>query len=208
MAEQPRIKICGLREPRHGALASDLGVWAIGLVFAAGSPRQVDTATARRVVNATAAHIAKVGVFVNTHPQDMASVADQVGLTHIQVHGECDIAATRAHVGLPVLEGFGVATLLDLEHVASSDADLVLLDAQVPGEHGGTGVRADWQLIGDNRPQRPFLLAGGLDADNVATAVTSLHPWGVDVSSGVESSRGVKDSDLMAAFVAAVRESR
>jgi phosphoribosylanthranilate isomerase len=207
MADLPRIKICGLREPRHGALASELGVWAIGLVFASGSPRLVDAPTARSVVDATSRDVAKVGVFVDTSPGEIAALAVEVGLTHVQVHGNHDIRALRSLCQLPVLEGVGVATVEDLRHVGESDADLVLLDARVPGAHGGTGVRADWQLIGDNRPERPFLLAGGLDSENVAAAIDRLHPWGVDVSSGVESARGMKDSDLMAAFVSAVQQS-
>ncbi len=204
MAESPRIKICGLREPAHGALVSDLGVWAIGLMFAPHSPRLVDIETARRVCDATAPRVARVGVFVGAGPEEIAHVADAVGLTHVQVHGDADIGAIRDATGRPVLMGLGVASVADLSAVSTCGADLVLLDAKVAGEHGGTGALADWGAIAEQRPTRPFLLAGGLHSANVAHAIATVAPWGVDVSSGVESSRGVKDSGRIAAFVAAV----
>jgi phosphoribosylanthranilate isomerase len=205
MPEAPRIKICGLREPGHGALAGDLGVWAIGLMFAPRSPRLIDVATARLVARATDPQVARVGVFVGSTPDEIGHIADAVGLTHIQVHGSADVPAIREVTGRPVLKGFGVATTEDLDVVNASDADLVLLDAKVAGEDGGTGHVADWDVIATRRPTRPFLLAGGLTPDNVGEAFARVRPWGVDVSSGVEQTRGVKDSELIAAFVAAVR---
>lgn len=206
MPEAPRIKICGLREPNHGALAGDLGVWAIGLMFAPRSPRLVDVETARLVARATGPHVAIVGVFVGSTPDEIGHVADAVGLTHIQVHGSADVTAIREVTGRPVLKGFGVATADDLDVVTRSDADLVLLDAKVAGEDGGTGHVADWDVIATRRPTRPFLLAGGLTPGNVGEAYARVRPRGVDVSSGVERTRGVKDSELIAAFVAAVRK--
>lgn len=205
MPEAPRIKICGLREPAHGELAGDLGVWAIGLMFAPRSPRLVDVETARTIVRATASAVARVGVFVGSSADEIGHIADAVGLTHVQVHGQADVTAIREVTGRPVLKGFGVAGPDDLAVVSRSDADLVLLDAKVAGQDGGTGHVADWDVIAAHRPTRPFLLAGGLTVDNVGEALARVQPWGVDVSSGVERSRGVKDSELIAAFVAAVR---
>lgn len=205
MSEAPRIKICGLRDPSHGALAGDLGVWAIGLMFAPRSPRLVDIATATLVARATDPAVARIGVFVGSTPDEIGHIADAVGLTHVQVHGPADITAIREVTGRPVLKGFGVASVADLDMVNASDADLVLLDAKVAGEDGGTGRVADWDVIATGRPTRPFLLAGGLTGANVGEALARVRPWGVDVSSGVERSRGVKDSDLIAEFVAAVR---
>lgn len=205
MTDATRIKICGLREPEHGALAGELGVWAIGLMFAPRSPRLVDVDTARAIVAATPDRVARVGVFVSPEPAEAARVAAAVGLTHVQVHGACDVGAIRSATGLPVLAGFGIATAGDIAVAVASDADMVLLDAKIAGEDGGTGRSFDWSILAGQRPSRPFLLAGGLRADNVAEAIALVAPWGVDVSSGVEVERGVKDSGMIAAFVAAVR---
>jgi phosphoribosylanthranilate isomerase len=205
MAEPTRIKICGVREPEHGALAATLGVWAIGLMFAPASPRVIDRDAARAVADATDPAVARVGVFVGAEPGEIARTARAVGLTHIQVHGPADIGAIREATGLPVLAGFGIADEHDLATAVASSADLVLLDAQVAGADGGTGRSFDWGIVAAKRPQRPFLLAGGLRPDNVAAAIAAVAPWGVDVSSGVEGRRGVKDSRLIAEFVAAVR---
>lgn len=205
MAETTRVKVCGLREPEHGELAAELAVWAIGLVFAAGSPRLVSAERARLVATAAGADVAKVGVFVDTDPETIAHIADRVGLTHVQVHGPADIRRIREVGGRPVLAGYGIASPADLAVASASEADLVLLDAKVAGEHGGTGRSFEWALLRDDRPTRPFVVAGGLRVGNVAQVVCDIAPWGVDVSSGVEGERGVKDSGLIRAFVQAVR---
>lgn len=206
MPDRPRIKICGLREPEHAALAAELGAWAIGLVFATGSPRYVGPDEARAVAEALPASVARVGVFVDATPTAIAATASAVGLTHVQVHGATDVAAVRAACARPVILGIGVASTADLALAAQADADLVLLDAAVPGQHGGTGQSPDWAMIGAATLSRPFLLAGGLTPENVGAALQTVAPWGVDVSSGVESARGVKDAGRIAAFMAAVSE--
>lgn len=206
MADVPRIKLCGLREPEHGALAGRLGVWAIGVMFAAGSPRLVDVDTARAVIAATPPEVARVGVFTTADVAEIARIARAAELTHVQLHGTVDIAAVREATGLPVIAGFGVATADDLAVAADCEAELILLDAKVAGHHGGTGQTSDWDLIAQGALARPYLLAGGLTPHNVADAIARTRPWGVDVSSGVESTRGVKDSERMVAFVRAVRE--
>lgn len=205
MPESPRIKICGLREPDHVRQAVDLGVWAIGMVFADGSPRQIH-ADAAGELSTYAPTLERVGVFVDPDPDTLSAIADAAGLTQVQVHGDVDIAALREATTLPIIHGSGIRDRTDIERMDRSPADHVLLDAHVPGEHGGTGQRADWELLIAHRPQRPFLLAGGLDVSNVGDAIARVRPWGVDVSSGVEVRRGVKDSELIRAFVAAVRD--
>jgi phosphoribosylanthranilate isomerase len=198
------VKVCGLTRPDEAAACAALGVWAIGLVFAERSPRRVDLATAAAVAAAVPASVARVGVFVDAAPEEMATTARRVGLTHLQVHGG-DVAAARAASGLPVVEGVRVDGPEALARARASAADLVLLDAAVPGLHGGTGVAFDWDLLGEGLG-RPFALAGGLRAGNVAMALARSAPAIVDVSTGVESAPGRKDPERVRAFVAAVAE--
>lgn len=198
------VKVCGLTTPEDAAACARHGLWGVGVVFAQGSPRLVDAATAARVLAAVPEGVARVGVFVGAAPAEMAAVARQVGLTHLQVHGDCDPREARRLSGLPVIQGIGVRDAASLEAARASAADLVLLDAAVAGRHGGTGTTFDWSLVGDGALGRPFGLAGGLRPDNVAEAAALLRPVLVDVSSGVESAPGRKDPERVRAFVAAV----
>jgi phosphoribosylanthranilate isomerase len=197
------VKVCGLTVPDEARACAELGVWGIGVVFAAESPRRVDAARAAEVLAAVPAGVARVGVFVAAPPEEMAAVARRAGLTHLQVH-EGDPAEARRASGLPVIEGVPLSGPAALERARASAADLVMLDAAVPGRHGGTGRSFDWGLLREHPLGRPFVLAGGLRPENVGEAVSLLRPAIVDVSSGVESSPGRKDPDLVRAFVEAV----
>jgi phosphoribosylanthranilate isomerase len=202
---QPLVKVCGLTDPAEAVACAELGVWAIGVVFAPESIRRVGVDHARAVCEALPVHVRRVGVFVDP---DLAFVAQAVagaGLTDVQVHGRAmDVRAVRAAAGVPVFQAFSVGGAADLADARASDADLVLLDASIAGRHGGTGERFDWGLLEQAPLGRRFVLAGGLDPDNVAEAVRRVRPWAVDVSSGVESGPGRKDLASVAAFIDAV----
>lgn len=203
-AEGPvAVKVCGLTVPEEARACAELGVWGIGVVFAPESPRRVDAARAAEVLAAVPAGVARVGVFLAAPPAEMAAVARRASLTHLQVH-ECDPAEARRAAGLPVIEGIRVTGPAALERARASAADMVMLDAAVPGRHGGTGRRFDWGLLREHPLERPFVLAGGLRPGNVGEAVGLLRPAIVDVSSGVESAPGRKDPELVRAFVEAV----
>jgi len=198
------VKVCGLTVPEEALACARLGVWGIGVVFAPGSPRRVDAARAAAVVAGLPADVARVGVFVDASLEEMGDVARRVGLTHLQLHGGTDPAAVREACALPVIEGVRVDGPAALERARESGADMVMLDAAVPGLDGGTGTPFDWSLLEERPLGRPFALAGGLVAGTVADAVARLRPRMVDVSSGVESSPGRKDPERVRAFVAAV----
>ncbi len=198
------VKICGLTTPEDAAACARLGVWGIGVVFAEGSPRRVDEATAAAVMVVVPAAIARVGVFVGSSPAEMARIAREVGLTHLQIHGDADPDEARRVSGLPVIQGIGVRDAASLDRARASAADLVMLDAAVAGRDGGTGTSFDWTLLTDNPLGRPFALAGGLRPETVGDAALRLRPVLVDVSSGVESAPGRKDPALVTAFVTAV----
>jgi phosphoribosylanthranilate isomerase len=197
----PRIKVCGVTLPDQAAHIAGLGVWAVGGVFARESPRHLEIEAGARMFAAVPRTTARVGVFVEGTVREIAATAHACGLTHVQVHRPVDVDALRAVSGCAVIEAFAVATISDVVSARASKADMVLLDTFVRGLHGGTGTRFEWDLLAEAPLGRPFALAGGLTPENVGEAVQRVSPQVLDVSSGVESSPGVKDLDRVARFV-------
>ncbi len=203
--ERTRIKICGIREPAHAKVAADAGADAIGLVFYAGSPRAVEPAAAAAIAAALPPFVAAVGLFVNASEAEVRDVLARVPLDLLQFHGE-EEADYCERFGKPYVRGVRMERGTDLlEYVARfSRAKALLLDAYSPGRPGGTGLTFDWTGVPRDLPL-PLILSGGLDAANVGRAVRAVRPWAVDVSSGVESSRGVKDPRKIVEFIRSVR---
>lgn len=204
-ADVLKVKICGLTDPRQADACVQAGVWAIGVVLAPESPRYVDIARAAEVLAGVPEHVARVGVFVDAGPSELARAADRLALTHVQLYGAADVAGARRATGLEVILSIPFTGPQAVDDARAGAADLVLFDAAVPGRHGGTGVRLDWAALAARRPDYAFGLAGGLRPDNVAQAIRMLNPAVVDVSSGVESSPGFKDHEKVDAFMTAVR---
>ncbi|TQF69288.1 phosphoribosylanthranilate isomerase [Rhodococcus spelaei] len=193
------IKMCGLRDEATVDLAVRLGVDAIGFVFAA-SPRRVTPQQAALLRARIPDSVVAVGVFVGQSIEEIVDAATTAGITTVQVHdlrSTADVAALH-EAGLTVVRAINTGS--DADHSTSLGEDLLLVDGAV----AGAGVTWDWQDR-SALPTGRWILAGGLNRDNVARAVASSGAWGVDVSSGIESSRGVKDPELMAAFAEAVR---
>ena len=199
-----RVKVCGLRRGDDAALAIELGAHALGFVFWPRSPRAIDPAEARAITDTVPGDIDRVGVFVNQSPDDVRRIVDEAGLTAVQLHGDEDArdyagCAPRVIKALPVGPGF---TLAAVEGVPAEMT--VLLDAHDPIRRGGTGRTIEWSVAAAAARVRPVILSGGLTPENVRTAVTMVQPFGVDVSSGVESAPGVKDESKLRAFFAAL----
>jgi phosphoribosylanthranilate isomerase len=200
-----RIKICGIREGIHGLAAANAGADAIGLVFYKDSPRFVTPANAANIAAVLPPYITTVGLFVNATDRKIRDTLRGVRLDMLQFQGdeEPDFCAS---FGLPYVRAVRMERGTDLLEWAGrfSSARALLLDAHVPGQMGGTGKTFDWSVIPRDLPI-PLILSGGLDSDNVGRAVREVKPWAVDVSSGVEASRGVKDPKKIVDFIRSVQ---
>jgi phosphoribosylanthranilate isomerase len=196
-----RIKICGITRPEDALAAARLGADAIGLVFYPPSPRAVTPAQARAIVAVLPPFVTTVGLFVNPRAVEVREVLAAVPLQMLQFHGE-EGAAFCSGFDRPFLKALRVRPGVDLLQSAGDFrmAAGLLLDAWVEGLHGGTGATFDWSLIPRQLPL-PMVLSGGLHPGNVATAVRAVRPWAVDVSSGVESAKGIKDAVKIEAFI-------
>jgi phosphoribosylanthranilate isomerase len=199
-----RIKICGFTRVEDAVFAARLGVDAIGLVFYAPSPRNVQINQANEIVKALPAFVTVVALFVDEQESVIRKVLEQVPIDCLQFHGDeppeaCRVYGKRYIKALRMQEGMDVAELAKQYH----DADGLLLDAYHPGVKGGTGNRFDWGLI-PKRCDLPMILAGGLDATNVKVSIEKVRPYALDVSSGVETIKGIKDKEKIAAFMSAV----
>jgi phosphoribosylanthranilate isomerase len=203
--QRTRVKICGIREPAHARIAAEAGADAIGFVFYGPSPRYVEARHAKTVADVLPPYIAKVGLFVNEPAESIAAVLKEIDLDLLQFQGD-EPPEFCARFGKPFVRAVRMEPGVDLLEYADrfSAARALLLDAHVPGLPGGTGRTFDWAAIPGDFPL-PLILSGGLDAANVGEAVRAVRPWAVDVSSGVESSRGVKDPGKIVEFIRSVR---
>lgn len=200
------VKICGITRVEDALAAARAGARALGFIFHPPSPRNVETMRVQTIVRALPPFIATVGVFVDPERAFVESVLRDIRLGLLQFHGDED-PGFCAEFGVPYMKAVRVRKDLDLLQYAAvfRGAQALLLDAFVPGNHGGTGQTFDWSLIPPHLPL-PIVLSGGLDAANVANAIRCVRPWAVDVSSGVESDKGIKDAAKIAAFMRGVRD--
>jgi phosphoribosylanthranilate isomerase len=206
-----RVKICGLREAAHVDAAVRGGAAYVGFVFFAKSPRHVALSDAARLAAAVAPGVAKVALTVDADDAALDALLAEVPVDMLQLHGHESperVGEVRARYGLPVMKAVGVAGEEDLPALEAYGrvADQILVDAKPPKGAdlpGGNGLAFDWRLIAGRRWPVPWMLAGGLTPDNVSEAIRLTGARQVDVSSGVESAPGVKDSVRIAAFLKA-----
>lgn len=203
-----KVKVCGMTRVADALLASELGATAVGLVFWKESPRCVRTETARAIVEALPREVTPVGVFVDPDIRTVEDTVEEVGLRAVQMHGNesagfCVDLSRRT--GVDVLKAVSLRGPTSVDRaVALPESLTVLLDAHDPVKKGGTGRQVDWSLAAAVASQRRVYLAGGLSPANLVEAVTAVRPYGVDVSSGLETAPGLKDAGLMEEFFAAV----
>lgn len=199
------VKICGITRPEDALAAVRAGAHAIGLVFYAKSPRHVTPARAAEIIRVLPPFITAVGLFVDAPAEEVRTVLAQVPVCLLQFHGDESPAFCR-QFGLPYVKAVRMRPRTDLLQYSRDyhDAKALLLDAYVEGLHGGSGAAFDWSLIPRGLPL-PVILSGGLTPENVTEAVRSVRPDAVDVSSGVESAKGIKDAQKIAAFIKGAR---
>ena len=208
-----RVKICGLRTQEHVEVAARAGAAYVGFVFFEKSPRHLTIAEAAPLAAGAPDGIAKVALTVDAPDDYLDAIVNAVPLDMLQLHGKespARVLAVKARYGLPVMKAVG---LRDRDDLAALDlyqdvADQILVDAKPPKDAalpGGNGLAFDWTLLLGRVWRRPWMLAGGLTPENVALAIRSTNARQVDVSSGVESAPGIKDSELIAAFIAAAK---
>ena len=196
-----RVKICGITRLEDALRAVEQGADAIGLVFYAPSPRNLSINHAAEIAKQIPAFVTVVGLFVNAEARFINEVISKVKLDLLQFHGD-ETPAECARYSLPFIKAIRVKSSTNLVQYAQdfAEARALLLDAYTEGVVGGTGHVFDWNLI-PKKLTKPVILAGGLDADNVADAIAQVKPYAVDVSGGVELSKGIKDAAKLAVFM-------
>ncbi|MCB5187224.1 phosphoribosylanthranilate isomerase [Methylobacillus caricis] len=199
-----RVKICGITRVEDALAAVVSGTDAIGLVFYASSPRNVDLEQAGEIIAALPPFVSVVGLFVDAEPAEIEHVLSRIRLNMLQFHGDEAPADCRRY-GLPYMKAIRVRSGTNLLQYATqyNDARALLLDAYAEGIAGGTGQVFDWHLIPADMPL-PIVLAGGLTPENIAAAIRQVRPYAVDVSGGVEKTKGIKDAVKMTAFMRGV----
>ncbi|MFH1742160.1 MAG: phosphoribosylanthranilate isomerase [bacterium] len=200
-----RIKICGITSQEDALLCVQAGADALGLNFYAPSPRYITVSRAREIVAAVPPFVFLVGLFVDEDLSEVQRIMDETGLHIAQFHGTESPEILRRY-GRPTIKAFRIQSAEDLKAMKDFNAAAFLLDTYRKGLPGGTGKTFDWHLAQDAARENRVILAGGLTPENVGEAIRLVRPFAVDVASGVESSPGKKDPDLVHRFVEAVRE--
>ncbi len=197
-----RVKICGITNLEDALLAVDYGADALGFVFFKKSPRYISPAKAKAIIKRLPPFITCVGVFVNEKKKEIEKISEQTGINAIQLHGDEPPRTCRIS-GYPITKAVRVKSLENLE-LLSKYKDCVssfLLDTYTPEKYGGTGQIFNWDIAVEAKRFGRIILAGGLTAENIEKAIRFVHPYAVDVSSGVEAEKGIKDHKKIKAFI-------
>jgi phosphoribosylanthranilate isomerase len=199
------VKICGITSAGDALAAVNAGADALGFMFWPGSRRLVSLANAATIIRSLPPSVAKVGVFVDPVEEEVRRTIAECGLDTVQFHGEETPEFCR-RFGLPVFKAFRIRDAASLKALPAYSQEVWLLDSYVAGQPGGTGASFDWDVaVAAVKLGGRVILAGGLTPENVAEAVRKVRPYGLDVSSGVESEPGKKDPETMRAFIAAAK---
>ena len=210
MDRMTRVKVCGITRLDDAEQAVELGAWAIGMIFHPGSPRACPPEAAAEIGAALRRRVETVGVFVNAPLDELTAMAEACSLAILQLHGDegpayCREAARRT--GCRVMKAMRAKDPVTVRTLASyREADLHLLDAYVPGMHGGTGQTFPWELARHHIGGVPLVLAGGLTPDNVGAAIAAVRPYAVDSATGTEAEPGRKDPAKVVALFRAVEQ--
>lgn len=187
-----KIKICGITLPDDAQLASEYGARMIGMIFYDKSPRFISNSAAEKIVQILPEEVLPVGVFVNPEVEEISSIIDNTGIKALQIHGKFNSDEVNS-LNLPLIQAYSISDKNDFDSIRQNGSDYFLLDNKELNSYGGTGKTFDWELIPTDLRKDRMILAGGITAENAAEAVSKISPAILDVSSGVESSPGIKD---------------
>lgn len=203
------VKICGIKDAENFHAAQNAGADYIGFVFYPPSPRAIDPKAAQELAREKIGRAKIVGLFVDPTDNGLRNVLTHVKIDMIQLHGDespMRVIEIKAAYNIPVMKAIRVSNASDIDAATKfGAADWILFDAKIDGEHGGTGKSFDWNLLKDRNFTKPVMLSGGLTPENVAEAIEVVKPAAVDVSSGVERERGIKDPAKITAFIKAAK---
>lgn len=203
-----KVKICGITNLEDALLSLKFGADALGFNFYAKSPRYITPENAREIIEQLPQNILKVGVFVNEKLEKICEIAETAKLDALQLHGEETpefAKELKQKTNLEIIKAFRVSPAFKPEDVLNYEVDAILLDAYNPKEHGGTGETFDWEIAKKVKEIFPKMyLAGGLSPENIANAILQVKPFAVDACSGLESEKGKKDREILAAFISKV----
>jgi phosphoribosylanthranilate isomerase len=202
-----RVKICGITNTDDALLAAYLGADALGFVFVKESPRAITPDEARNIIEKLPPFIATVGVFVDTPEEEILSVIGQTGIKCVQLHGN-ESPSKYSKIRIPVIKAFRVSEHFQVDTIVRFPATAYLLDTYVNGNAGGTGKTFDWDIALAAQSYGRIILAGGLTPDNLGEAIKKVQPYGLDISSGVESVPGKKDKRKLQQLFATIHSER
>jgi len=187
-----KIKICGITLPDDAQLATEYGARMIGMIFYDKSPRFISDSASEKIVQILPEEVLPVGVFVNPEVEKISSIIDNTGIKALQIHGKFNSDEVNS-LNLPLIQAYSISDKNDFDSIRQNGSDYFLLDNKELNSYGGTGKTFDWELIPTDLRKDRMILAGGITAENAAEAVSKINPAFLDVSSGVESSPGIKD---------------
>ncbi len=204
------VKICGIKDIENLQAAITAGASYIGFVFYPSSPRYVDPRTAGELIKNIPSGIHAVGLVVNATDKEIMEILEKAPLTILQLHGNespTRISEIKTKFGLPIIKSISVENESDLQNLAPLEdaSDIILFDTKVKNEFGGTGQTFDWTLLKNLKISKRWMLSGGLNTQNIQGGLSLLKPDIVDVSSGVESAKGIKDAERIKQFIATVK---
>ncbi|MBJ3789182.1 phosphoribosylanthranilate isomerase [Bacillus sp. OA1] len=200
-----KVKICGITDMETAKRACEYGADALGFVFAE-SKRKITPKRAEEIIQELPANVLKIGVFVNESVEMIQKIADECGLTHVQLHGDEDNYQIR-RLNIPSIKSLGVTSESDMKNAQGYETDYILFDSPKEKFHGGNGKTFSWELLGHmpKELRKKTILAGGLNALNIEEAIRTVRPYMVDVSSGVET-EGKKDVEKIKQFIIKAKE--
>jgi len=197
-----RVKICGITNKRDALAAVKYGAWALGFVFYAKSPRYVTPAKAKAIIQRLPPFVTAVGVFVNEQLSVVKHIAEFCGLSVLQFHGDETPAYCQKFKGYKIIKAFRIKDKFDSKNISRYKTDAYFLDTFHEKLYGGSGRTFDWGIIKNHKKlNKPVILSGGLNPENVAEAIRQIQPYAVDVSSGVEEYSGRKSKKLLKNFI-------